>query len=98
MSIHKFIGHESAQARYITNKNEHTLQSYSTRVATVDNEGWLTVKGLYSRTTIKHIGWFMRMLADKYNNQNLTYRLAKQLYLDGMAMNLLTGEYKTIDR
>lgn len=97
MSMHKFAGHESAQAGYTIDRNGCTLQSYSTHVATVDNEGWLTVKGLYSRTTIKHIGWFMKMLADKYNNKSLTYHLAKQLYLGGMTMNLLTGECQTID-
>jgi hypothetical protein len=43
------------------------------------------VSGLYSRTTIKHIGWFMRELG-------LSYQLAKHLYLNNMRFNIHTGE------
>ena len=45
----------------------------------------MEVSGLYSRTTIKHIGWFMRELG-------LSYQLAKRLYMENMRFNIHTGE------
>ena len=62
------------------------LMSYATVVATIDPEGWLTIHGLYSMTTRKHIGAFMREFA------NMDYHTAKQIYTDGYQMNIHTGE------
>ena len=64
------------------------LYSYDTKVAEVRG-GWLRIFGLYSMTTRKHIGWFMRELG--YN-----YQLAKKLYEDYMMMNIYTGEVKSV--
>ena len=61
------------------------LVSYRTTVITIRN-GWLVCNGLYSRTTINHIGKFMR----EYDLG--TYYLAKHLYLNGLKMNIYTGE------
>lgn len=61
------------------------LISYSTVVATVRN-GWLTINGLYSATTRKHISAFMR----EYDFG--TYALAKQIYNDSVKYNIFTGE------
>ena len=86
MMISKFAGHENAQAtKMIWNNGAQALISYSTVVITIDEEGWLHVHGLYSRTTIKHIGWFMRELG-------FSYQLAKQLYNDHKEFNIYTGE------
>lgn len=86
MKIEKFRGHESAQAKiYIYDNGAVTLMSYSTAVISINAEGWLEVSGLYSRTTIKHISWFM-------NRYGFTYQLAKQLYNDNMRFNIYTGE------
>lgn len=63
-----------------------TLVSYATTVAHIDAEGWLEVYGLYSQTTRKHIGAFVKEYA------GLTYQTAKQLYTDGYKMNIHTGE------
>jgi hypothetical protein len=63
-----------------------TLISYATPVAHIDTEGWLEVYGLYSQTTRKHIGAFVKEYA------GLTYQTAKQLYTDGYKMNIHTGE------
>ena len=83
--IRKFNDHKSAQCCIIDNGTANrTLISYTTRVVEII-DGWLTVNGLYSRTTIKHIGWFMRELG-------LTYQFAKQLYNDDMKYNIFTGE------
>ena len=80
-----------AQAKVIRYCNGAiTLRSYATDVAFIDPEGWLHIGGLYSATTRKHIGAFMREYA------NATYQLAKQLYNDGMAYNIHTGEVRAV--
>ena len=86
MIIRKFNDHPHAQATIIEYLDgTKALVSYTTTVITIDNEGWLHVNGLYSMTTIKHIGWFMRELG-------FTYQLAKQLYNDRKDFNIYTGE------
>lgn len=62
------------------------LMSYATVVANIEPDGWLTIYGLYSQTTRKHIGAFMR----EYTGTD--YQTAKQLYNDGYHMNIYTGE------
>lgn len=89
MKAGKFNGHESAAARITENNGNYSLISYSTTVVELSREGWLRVNTLYSRTTIKHIGWFMREL-------NSTYQFAKQLFLDNMEYNINTGEYRPV--
>ena len=82
----KFEGHESAQAcKNYYNNGTVQLQSYSTIVIEVTPDGWLSVNTLYSRTTIKHIGWFMR-------EYGLTYQLAKRCFEDDKQYNINTGE------
>ena len=91
MTIRKFNDHPHAQATIIESTDgAKALVSYHTTVITVDNEGWLHVNGLYSMTTIKHIGWFMRELG-------FTYQLAKQLVEDHKDFNILTGEVRDND-
>lgn len=86
MKVRKINGHEYAQVRvYEYEDGAKALVSYTTTVCELDREGWLKVNGLYSMTTIKHIGWFMRELG-------FTYQLAKQLYKDNVMMNIFTGE------
>lgn len=76
-----------AQAKVLVMDNGNIiLRSYYTDVILLQADGWLTVNGLYSATTRKHIGAFMR----EYANAN--YQLAKQLYIDGYAYNIYTGE------
>lgn len=88
MSIKRFEGHEHAAAKVITwSTGTVDLVSYSTTVARIDAEGWLQVGGLYSRTTIKHLGWFAKSLG-------LTYYDLKALYLNGDEMNIHTGELR----
>ena len=63
MTIRKLAGHDSAQACVAENGNELNLISYVTRIVTVKHENgkrFIECTGLYSRTTIKHIGWFVR--------------------------------------
>lgn len=71
--------------------NNIYLWSYRTLVAKVEN-GWLTINGLYSMTTRKHIGAFMREYCKS------TYQMAKQLYEDGYMLDIDTGEVAEIDK
>ena len=89
----KFKDHPYAQACVIECDDGYkALQSYDTLIAEVDTEGWLKIltlenpnTGELSRTTIRHLGWFMRELG-------LTYQLAKALYYDHKEYNIYTGE------
>lgn len=83
-------GHQYAQT-YVRIFEDNTVQlvSYTTTVIEITPDGWLSCNGLYSMTTIKHIGWFMR-------ERGMTYQLAKQLYLDGKQYNIYTGEVKAV--
>lgn len=86
MKIRKINGHEAAQVKVREyDDGSQQLVSYATVVVELDNEGWLKVNGLYSMTTIKHIGWYMRELG-------LTYQLAKHIYTHHMEYNIFTGE------
>lgn len=66
------------------------LRSYATDVITITPGGWLVVNGLYSATTRKHIGAFMREYA------NTTYQTAKLIYCDHYRYNIRTGEIKAL--
>lgn len=75
-----------AQAKVIILDNgEIALRSYETVAAGIRN-GWLYINGLYSMTTRRHIGAFVKEYA------GISYQLAKQLFLDGMIYNIHTGE------
>lgn len=61
------------------------LWSYRTLVAKVE-KNWLSVNGLYSMTTRRHIGAFVREYC------NLSFQTAKQIYKDNMMLDTTTGE------
>ena len=82
--IIRFTDHKYAQAHMEPIHNGLALYSYTTKVAEV-RDGWLRIFGLYSMTTRRHIGWFMRELGKDY-------QLAKQLYEDNKLFNIYTGE------
>lgn len=84
----KEIPYGQAFVEIVDDKNFY-LWSYRTLVAKVDNN-WLTINGLYSMTTRRHIGAFMREYCKS------TYQLAKQLYEDGYVLNIDTGEVEDI--
>ena len=75
-----------AQATVHHDERGITLRSYRTDVANIDNDHWLTVTGLYSMTTRKHIGAFLK----EYTDHN--FAMAKWLVENRMKINLLTGE------
>ena len=67
------------------------LRSYATLVCAIDGDGWLSIRGTYSRTTIKHISAFMY----EYGRTS-TYYTAKQCLNDDMVYNICTGEVLTL--
>ena len=62
------------------------LFSYTTLVAQIE-EGWLTVFGLYSQTTRRHIGAYMAEMTEHLNYYN-----AKEAYEGNYKLNVETGE------
>ena len=77
----------NAQATVIIDdENNITLRSYTTDVAYLDNEGFLTIKGLYSMTTRKHIGAFMKEYTP------FDFSIAKKCYEGKYKFNIYTGE------
>ena len=86
MTTRKFTDHKYAQAQINTYPDgSQALQSYSTIVVEIDPEGWLKVNGLFSMTTIRHIGWFAKLIGTDYHT-------LKGLMLDHKDMNIHTGE------
>lgn len=63
--------------------------SYNTDVIYIDKDGWLCVSGLYSATTRKQIGYFLKEYAPA-----LSYQDIKSLYYNKRLLNIYTGEIK----
>lgn len=90
-TIKKITNHEYAQCFVeIKDNKDIFFFSYQTLVAEIEKdtngERWLKINGLYSMTTRKQLGWFLREYC------NLSYQTAKSLYEDGYKLNLDTGE------
>ena len=66
--------------------------SYSITVIEIDPLGWMTCTGTYSQTTRKQIGKFLSEYAPK-----MSYYDAKRCYEKNMAINIHTGEVKSLD-
>ena len=75
-----------AQAGVITRKGVTQLVSYETIVAEID-DGWLHVYGLFSNTTRKHIGAFLKEYAPR-----LFYADARACYENDVEINIETRE------
>lgn len=93
MTIRKLSAMPYAQAHVeIDNENNISLFSYVTRVAAISSDGWLEIFGLYSATTRKHIGAFMREYVIFPNGTHGDYQFAKKIYNDNYRFNIATGE------
>lgn len=91
MKIKKLSAMPYAQAHVeIADDGRIYLFSYVTLVAEIV-DGWLTVHGLYSQTTRRHIGAFCREYA------RTEYSTAKTIYQDHYRYNIHTGEVEEID-
>lgn len=75
-----------AKAFTLTDGKTIQLWSYKTCVALIDAQGWLYIYGLYSQTTKRHIGAFMREFTRG------DYHTAKDLFQHNERMNIHTGE------
>lgn len=94
MIIKKLTKMPYAQAHIeIDEDNNTNLFSYVTRVAELTNEGWLTIYGLYSMTTRKHISAFLKEYATL-----LDYNSAKICYESNHRINIHTGEIEDIEQ
>lgn len=92
MMIKKLTAMPYAQAHIEIDEDGNTaLFSYVTRVATLTAEGWLTVYGLYSVTTRKHISAFCKEYCGV-----LTYQNAKAAYEGNYSINVYTGEIEEL--
>lgn len=75
---------------YIDDDYNICLVSYTTPVIYIDSHGWLECNGTYSRTTIRHIGAFMKEYTP------FDYYTAKLMYKDNKKINIFTGEVKPL--
>lgn len=63
--------------------------SYNTDVIYIDKDGWLYVSGLYSATTKKQIGYFLKEYVPCLSFQDIKY-----LYYNRRVFNIYTAEIK----
>ena len=84
-----------AQAHVVVDDDNNTyLISYCTHVMTIDKDGWATVYGLYSATTRRHIGAFVKEYVTYPNGERGYYGTFRDLYKDGLSLNINTGEVR----
>ena len=84
----KLTAHPYAQCTIYANGNTIRCISYTTEVATIEN-GWLTIHGLYSATTRRHIGSFVKEYAGTGVLGDLGVHLIDM-------MRLLVGDVKSV--
>lgn len=77
-----------AKAYILRRPNCITLVSYKTEVAEIKG-GMLMVYGLYSKTTRKHIGAFLKEFG-------LNYSIAKYCYTHKVGFDIITKEYSAL--
>ena len=79
-----------AQAKVrITDNSTAILVSYVTEVASIDADGWVRVRGLYSMTTRRHLSAFAR-------EYRTTYDKLKKCYEQSLTYNIYTGEFVSL--
>lgn len=97
MIIKKLAYMPYAQAHVeIDDAGNKYLFSYRTLVIELTADGWLTCTGTYSRTTIRHIGAFMREYIEWPNGKRGDYFTAKNAYLGNYRLNVETGEVEDL--
>ena len=74
-----------AQAHIVRQPNAVVLVSYNTAVAAIIG-GQLVCSGLYSRTTIRHIGAFCKQFGTDYYT-------AKKCFKERLQYDIVTGEF-----
>ena len=84
----EMMPYAQAKVRIYENSNA-VLVSYATEVATIDGEGWVRVRGLYSMTTRRHISAFAR-------EYRASYAAFKRCYEQNLSYNIYTGEFVSL--
>ena len=84
-------GHPFASCGVDYDEQGTHLISYATKIATISPDGWLHVYGLFSATTRKHIGWFLK----EYGNHT-NYACARYCYEHNHEYNTRTGEWRNL--
>lgn len=91
MVVRKLTNHPGAKCHIFCSDTDRIapllFYSYSTLVIYVDDDGWLTVHGLYSTTTRRQISWFL----NEYY-PFISYFDVKCLYEKNQKFNVYTGE------
>lgn len=82
----KLKNHPYAQCHVEIRNNSVEFVSYSTSVIEINNN-WLRCSGLYSMTTRKQIGWFLKEYAPM-----ISYQMVRACYAGDMQINIATGE------
>ena len=86
----KLKNHPYAQCSVRVNPDGSVVfKSYTTVVIYINKDGWLYVNGLYSATTKKQIGYFLKEYVPFLNYYDI-----KILYYNKCALNIHTGEIK----
>lgn len=80
-----------AQAGIVRDERGTHLYSYSTLACTISPAGWLTCKCIYSQTTRKHIGAFLKECGNGATKNDAIF-----CYENNSAYNIYTGEVKII--
>src|SRR5574344_75466 len=91
----KFMPYAQATVRRYDNGDIYMI-SYRTVVIRLSADGWLTCTGTYSRTTIRHIGAFMKEFVSLPNGECGSYYMAKDAYHGGYSINIHTGEVRPL--
>lgn len=88
---HRLPEHKSANCwEKIFDNGDVVLQSYNTDVLYFVREThMLYCTGLYSATTRKHIGWFLRAV---WGLEKVTYDMCKCAFFEDKKINTRTGE------
>lgn len=91
-TIKKLSAMPYAQAHVEIDGNGNVyLFSYVTCVAAIV-DGWLEIYGLYSVTTRRHIGAFVREYIEWPNGSRCDYQTARNLYEKNWRLCIETGE------
>ena len=85
----KLANHLYAQCSVRVSNGCTIFTSYDTDVIYIDKDGWLCVTGLYSATTRKQIGYFLKEYVPQLNYYDI-----KSLYWSDRMLNIHTGELK----
>ena len=90
----KFMPYANAKVEVTDEKT--TLISYATRVAELTKDGWFTLNGLYSVTTLKHIKAFAREYLGAYF-VDWCKKDYQRLINDNVKINIYTAEIIPIE-